>query len=146
MPDGQRLVALNEVYLGHRTHQSSRYVLSHGDASERHSSSGIVIATGTGATGWARSIHTSRKTEAPLPAPTSEDLVFFVREAFPSVKTGISLVDGIVPRGGLLHVASEMNDGGVVFGDGIEDDHLDFPFGQTVDVRAAADRLCLMAA
>ncbi len=146
LPDGQRLLALNEVYLGHRTHQSSRYVLSYGEASERHSSSGIVVATGTGATGWARSIHGSRRSSAPLPAPTAESLVFFVREAFPSVKTGTTLVDGTVAHGAALHVASEMNEGGVVFGDGIEEDHLDLPYGQTVDVRAANDRLRLLAA
>lgn len=57
LDDVQRLLALNEIFLGHRTHQSARYRIAVEGANERHSSSGVVVATGTGATGWARSIH-----------------------------------------------------------------------------------------
>jgi hypothetical protein len=145
-PDGQRLVALNEIFVGHRSHQSARYTLSLGKAHERHSSSGIVVATGTGATSWARSIHQSRHAEIALPTPTARELVFFVREAFPSVATGTSLVEGAVAGGEQLAVSSEMNDGGVVFGDGLEDDHLVFPFGQNLTIGAAQSRLRLLAA
>lgn len=145
-PDGQRLVGLNEIFVGHRSHQSARYSLRYGEARERHSSSGVVVATGTGATSWARSIHLSRHAAIALPRPTATDLVFFVREAFPSVATGTTLVEGTVAPGEVLALASEMNDGGVAFGDGIEDDHLDFPFGQKLEIGAAKDRLRLLAA
>jgi hypothetical protein len=144
-PDGQRLLALNEVFVGHRSHQSARYALWFGATRERHSSSGLIVATGTGATGWARSIARARRQDVPLPAPASPDLVFFVREAFPSVATGTSLTEGVVGAGASLGVRSEMNDGGVAFGDGIEDDCIDFHWGQEVTVRAAEAPLLLVA-
>jgi NAD kinase len=54
--DGQRLLALNEVYVGHRTHQSARYRLASPEGlEERQSSSGLLVGTGTGSTGWCRS-------------------------------------------------------------------------------------------
>jgi NAD kinase len=144
--DGQRILGLNEIYVGHRSHQSARYRLRFGDAEERHSSSGVVISTGTGATGWARSIHRSRTATTELPGPTASELVFFVREPFPSVATGTSLVEGTVARGASLALSSEMNEGGVAFGDGMEDDHLELPYGQELQVRAADVRLRLLAA
>jgi NAD kinase len=88
LDDGQRLLALNEVFVGHRSHQSARYRIRSGEYEERHSSSGLIVATGTGASGWARSIVRERAERVALPAPTEERLTFLVREAFPSVATG----------------------------------------------------------
>ena len=67
LDDGQRLLALNEIYIGHQTHQSSRYLLRCGGDRERQSSSGVIVATGTGSTGWVRSISTQRNSALPLP-------------------------------------------------------------------------------
>jgi hypothetical protein len=142
--DGQRLLALNEIYVGQRTHQSSRYRLRFGEREERHSSSGLIVCTGTGASGWARSVSLRRESAVRLPAPSSRDLAFLVREAWPSVATGTDVVDGALTPGTSLQVTSEMNEGGVVFGDGIEQDALDFAFGQVVDVRAAPSALRLV--
>jgi hypothetical protein len=141
---GQRLVALNEVFIGHRTHQSARYELSIDGQSEAQSSSGLVVATGTGSTGWARSIHRNRNTAVTLPKPTQARLAYFVREAFPSVATGTSLTDGALVDGEVLVVVSRMNDGGVLFGDGIEDDRLAFGWGSRASLRIAERRLCLV--
>ena len=44
LDDGQTLLALNELFVGHRTHQSARYTLSHGPETERQSSSGVIFA------------------------------------------------------------------------------------------------------
>ena len=52
-----------------RTHQSARYSLRWAGLSERHSSSGVIVSTGTGATGWARSISRERSSPFTLPAP-----------------------------------------------------------------------------
>ena len=60
LDDGQELLALNEVFVGHASHQSARYSLRVGERAERQSSSGLIVATGTGATGWAASIHRER--------------------------------------------------------------------------------------
>jgi NAD kinase len=119
LDDGQSLVALNELYVGHRTHQSSRYRLALGRNEERQSSSGLIVATGTGATGWCLSIARSVGATELLPTPTDRALAYFVREAWPSPATGTTLVRGRIgtetTRG--LQVTSEMGDGGVVFGD-----------------------------
>jgi NAD kinase len=144
LDDGQRLLALNEVFVGHRTHQSARYRVRHGDREERQSSSGIVVTTGTGATGWARSIHGAYRTAVALPRATEARLAFFVREAFPSVATGTTLIDGMVAEKEELAVISEMNDGGTLFGDGIEEDRLDFRWGMRARVRVARERLRLV--
>jgi NAD kinase len=144
-PDGSSLTALNELYVGHRSHQSSRYVVSLDGRTERHSSSGLIVCTGTGSTGWARSVSLRREGCPALPAPTSPELAFLVREAWPSVVTGTALVHGLLPPGAALVVTSEMNDGGVAFGDGIEDDHLELPWGQLVTI-ARADQVLRLAA
>ena len=68
-----------------------------------------------------------------------------MREAWPSVVTGTSLVDGVIDPQKSLVITSEMNDGGVAFGDGIEDDRLDLPYGQVITVRRADQGLRLAA-
>ena len=144
LDDGQSLLALNEVFVGHRSHQSARYRIRLAGREERQSSSGLIVATGTGATGWARSINGERAHPLALPGPTDRALALFVREPFPSVSTGTSLDGGLVGRGGQLEVVSEMDDGGVVFGDGIEDDRLDFAWGMRLQIGVSEQRLRLV--
>jgi hypothetical protein len=67
-----------------------------------------------------------------------------VREAFPSVATGTSMTEGSIEQGQELELVSEMNDGGVLFGDGIEDDRLEFSFGMTARIAIAERRLNLV--
>jgi NAD kinase len=142
--DGEpMLVALNEIFIGHRTHQSARYELTVADATERHSSSGLIVATGTGATGWARSIARERHCELPMPAPGERRCIFFVREAWPSVHTGCALTQGLLDDGAGLEVVSRMDEG-VIFGDGIEADRLEFGWGRRVTLRVAARVLRLL--
>ena len=83
---GESLDALNEIFLGHRSHQSARYIIAAGEAQERQSSSGVIVSTGTGSTGWARSImtQTNRLTRLGVTDPA---LLYFVREPWPSVAT-----------------------------------------------------------
>ncbi len=143
--DGQVLQALNEVFIGHRSHQSARYVITVGGSSEKHSSSGVIVSTGTGATGWARSIMTA--TGHPLSiGPTDTALAYFVREPWPSVATGNSLSFGPLLGGEPLTILSNMNDGGVIFADGMEQDHIDFTWGRTVSLTVAAKTLNLVRA
>lgn len=149
LDDGQRLLALNEIFVGHRSHQSARYRLqwhSHQEHShqERHSSSGLIVATGTGATGWARSIHLERHSALKLPAPTDNRLVFFVREAFPSNATGTELTEGQLDAQTKLVVFSELDQGGVIFADGIESDALAFHWGMRLTVTTAQKSLHLV--
>jgi NAD kinase len=146
LDDGQRLLALNEIFVGHRTHQSARYRIRCDDREEAQSSSGVIVATGTGATGWARSIERQRRESPCLPRPEDPALVYFVREPFPSVSTATGIEQGLLPDGRPLEIVSEMNDGGTVFADGIEDDRLEFGWGMRLRVALAAERLHLVTA
>lgn len=142
--DGQTVVALNEVFVGHRSHQSARYSIEWRNKRERHSSSGLIVATGTGATGWARSIHRERGSNLALPLPTDASLAFFVREAWPSIATDADLTEGLIVGDASLDVVSRMDDEGVIFGDGIESDAVEFPWGARVRVHVAGRRLHLV--
>lgn len=142
--DGQQLRALNEVYIGHRSHQSARYRLRIDDRVERQSSSGVIVATGTGATGWSRSICEQRRLDLSPPAVDAPALAWFVREPFPSVSTGTSLDVGLLDAHLRLELHSEMDDGGVAFADGIESDFLEFLSGQSVRIGLAPERLQLL--
>jgi hypothetical protein len=133
LDDGQSLEALNEVFIGHQGHQSARYRLCYADREERQSSSGMIIASGTGATGWARSISRERNIDLQI-TPESHQLVLFVREAFPAPGFGTSMTTAVVD-GGTVTVYSEMSEGGVIFGDGIEADFLHFGWGRSVTIR-----------
>jgi hypothetical protein len=142
--DGQTLRALNELYLGSRTHQSARYVLHAGERQERQSSSGILVGTGTGSTGWCLSIARQRGLEARLPAPEERRLVWFVREPWPSSTTGTDLEFGELSEGEELLVTSELGEDGVIFADGIESDWVEFLDGQTVSITIAPGGLHLV--
>ncbi|GIG87054.1 diacylglycerol kinase catalytic domain-containing protein [Plantactinospora endophytica] len=144
LDDGQELIGLNEVYAGHPGHQSARYLLSTADGRrERQSSSGLVVGTGTGATGWCASIARERSEAPPLPAPDEPALCWFVREAWPSPATGASLTAGRLGPAESLEVVAE-RERLVVFADGLEADHLTMAWGQRLTIGPAARRLRLV--
>ncbi|MFE5793173.1 hypothetical protein ACFQ8C_11440 [Streptomyces sp. NPDC056503] len=144
--DGQRLLALNEIYVGPPGHQTARYTLDDtegGAEPEPQASSGVLAGTGTGATGWLRSLWQQRSSGLALPAPAEPRLAWFVREAWPSPTTGTSRVEGLVGPGQGLRLTVE-SDRLVAFGDGVESDTLDLTWGQTVRLTVADTRLRLV--
>lgn len=144
--DGRSLRALNELYVGQRSHQSSRYRLDLADGrSEHQSSSGVLVGTGTGATGWLRSAAEERRSPIALPSPTAVELCWFVREAWPSPATGTLLTEGLVAPSTVLTLGAE-SDELVCFGDGIEGDGLTLSWGQQLTIGAAARHLRLIEA
>lgn len=152
LDDGQELVGLNEIFIGHASHQSARYrigkqsYIKAGQMFERQSSSGIIVSTGTGATGWASSIARSYKEDLKtLPRPTEDRLFFFVREPWASPGTQVSFITGVLGDDPLM-ISSEIEDRGTVFGDGMESDHFAFNYGRVVNVGIAKRKLNLIVA
>ncbi len=144
LDDGQRLVGLNEVYLGHPTHQSSRYLLGTPDGGrERQSSSGVLVGTGTGATGWLASVSRQRLDAPPAPTPEEAALCWYVREAWPSPATGVGLTAGRLDSGEELELTCE-SERLVGFADGVESDHLTLTWGQRIRIGVAAQHLNLV--
>ena len=141
---GQTLTALNELFIGHRSHQSARYVVQSGEAAEFQSSSGMIVATGTGLTGWAKTIMsaTHRKFEI---APEENRAAFFAREPWPSRTSGNAISAGEISNQKELTVSSHINDGGVIFADGIEQDFLSFDWGVQAQITMSERRLNLVA-
>ncbi len=142
--DGQQLTALNEIFVGQPSHQTARYTLALPDGhAEQQASSGLIISTGTGATGWCRSAWLERRSSLALPAPTERRLTWFVREAWPSPATGTSLTEGDLAGGQSLTITSG-SDQLVLFGDGIEADAAPLTWGQTASIHLASRTLRLL--
>jgi NAD kinase len=151
LPDGQVLYAVNDLFIGPRSHVSARYEIRAGDATEVQSSSGIIVSTGLGSTGWMRSVVTGsvaiaqamNGTVTPAAwAPMAWDapeLRFAVREPFPSKASQATLVFGAITPARPLVLVSRMPENGIIFSDGIEADRLDFNAG-TVATIGVADR------
>lgn len=141
--NGDNLLALNELFIGHRSHQSARYELNYNGKSEYQSSSGLIVSTGTGLTGWAKSIMAATHLEFEL-AADDPLAVFFAREPWPSRTSGAELRAGVINDQHGMQVISRNNDGGVIFADGIEPDFLRFDWGTSVEVRVADQRFNLV--
>ncbi|MGF7144848.1 NAD kinase [Anaerotaenia torta] len=140
--DGQTIYAVNDLFIGQRTHVSSRYHIQLGERHEYQSSSGIIVSTGLGSTGWLKSILTGaanivngisdRKVnmQQERSLPWNIDYLYFsVREPFPSKTSGADIVFGKVTQGSPLKILSQMPENGVIFSDGIESDYLQFNAG-----------------
>ena len=135
--DGQHILAVNDLFIGPKTHQSARYRINWDDRAETQSSSGIIVSTGFGSTGWFQSIlagamAVSGTNGHPLEngfAWDEQRLQFSVREPFPSRTTGIDLVFGEITQEKWLEIESMMPENGVIFSDGIENDSIAFNSG-----------------
>lgn len=143
LDDGQQITGLNEIYIGHSSHQSSRYVITVPSGTERHSSSGVVVGTGTGATGWCMSIAGERAQTTSLPGPQEPKLCWFVREAWASPATQADRTVGYLAEAQELTMTSE-SERLVAFADGVETDHLVLSWGQRVRVGLAHRHLTLV--
>ena len=146
--DGQRMLAVNDLFIGPKSHTSARYLLSWDGRQETQSSSGIIVSTGFGSTGWFQSILAGALGVAgneshPLKngfAWHEKRLQFTVREPFPSQITGTSLVFGAITPKTPLTLESQMPENGVIFSDGIEADYLAFNAGTVATIALAANQ------
>ncbi len=158
LSDGQRLLAFNDLFVGARTHVSAQYRLRVEGAGatpwERQSSSGVLVSTGAGSTGWLSSVCTMTSSVARLLGGAAvqpvtmawEDrrLFYVVREPFKSRHSSAGCAAGWLDGGAHLELESLMPSGGVVFSDGVEQDFLGFTSGLLARIGPAEQRARLV--
>ena len=150
LTDGQRLYAVNDFFIGAKTHVSARYSVNIAGRQEDQSSSGLIVSTGLGSSGWLRSVLTgaagiaSTFTKQPITAEQegrlswdAEQLCYSVREPFPSGTTGTSIVFGRITKQEPMTLVSRMTGNGIIFSDGIEADFLEFNSGMGATIQVA---------
>jgi NAD kinase len=149
----QTLLAVNDFFIGRKTHVSARYQIEAGGRKENHSSSGVIVSTGLGSTGWLRSIlagatgiaqsisgQTLSISKLPKLTWDCRFLVFSVREPWASKTTGAEITFGKITAKSPLRLLSQMSENGVIFSDGIEQDYLEFNSGAQAVIGVAEKR------
>ena len=146
--DGQRLLAFNDLFIGARTHVSARYALQHGSVREAQSSSGVLVSTGAGSTGWISSVFNMAAGVTTLAGGASgrpirlewDDprLLFAVREPFVSRHSSANHIAGLLEASETLMLQSMMPTDGVIFSDGVESDFLHFDAGALASIGASS--------
>ena len=146
--DGQRLLAFNDLFIGASSHISARYKISFNNVNEEHSSSGLIVSTAAGSTGWLSKIFNmaygvtrlfEKNIKPKRPKLKNNELLFTVREPFQSLKTQTGIVAGIIKNQNRLTVESLMPTNGVIFSDGIESDFLKFNSGSIATIGIAPE-------
>lgn len=147
--DGQEMLAVNDLFIGQRTHTSAQYHICWNRQEENQSSSGIIVSTGLGATGWYKSIMTEAVRIAEIlgwggiscadkPVGWSDDnLTFVVREPYKSRSTQADIVYGKLGKEDTLRIVSKMAVNGVLFSDGMESDAIEFNAGSEIEIGIA---------
>jgi len=160
---GETLHAVNDLFIGPRSHTSARYMIEMAGKRENQSSSGVIVSTGLGSTGWLKSLlmgasailqeldRARAKSAQGVPsvpwskfAWDAEHLLFTVREPFPSRSTQVGIVCGQITVNSPLIITSQMPDNGVIFSDGIEADFLEFRSGVRAVIAPATLKGCLV--
>lgn len=153
--DGQILLAFNDFYIGADSHVSSRYSIAFNGKKEQQSSSGIIVSTGAGSTGWLSSIfnmsnnineyHTHNTNDCSTTLAWGDNkLVFVVREPFSSKMSQTTIGYGIITKNQTLKIESNMPTKGIIFSDGIESDFLNFNSGSIVEIGIADEKANLI--
>ncbi len=151
--DGQRILAFNDLFIGASSHVSARYKISFENKAEEHSSSGLIVSTPAGSTGWLSSIFNMaygitnlfEKNQTPKrPKLDNSELLFAVREPFKSIRTQTDIAAGVIKNQSKLIVESLMPSNGVIFSDGIEQDYLQFNSGSVATIGVAKENAKLV--
>ncbi len=147
--NGQRIYGVNDIFIGPKSHTSAQYTIEINGKKELQSSSGIIVSTGLGSTGWLKSIMAGARSIAKTGPCDKEEcksetfnwssnyLRYNVREPFPSNITGTHLVSGSIRSTDIMYLTSQMARNGVIFSDGIESDFLEFNAGTKAAVTVA---------
>jgi len=150
--DGQTLFAFNDFYIGANSHVSSRYIIDFNGKTESQSSSGIIVSTGAGSTGWLSSIFNMvnnfkdkyQELSSKKLNWNANKLIFVVREPFLSKTSKTDIAYGIITNESTLKIESNMPNNGVIFSDGIESDFLNFNSGSIVEIGISNEKANLV--
>jgi NAD kinase len=146
--DGQRILAFNDLFIGAASHVSAKYKINFNNLKEEHSSSGLIVSTSTGSTGWLSSIFNmsygitgmfEKNLKLKRPKLKENELLFAVREPFQSIRTQIGITSGIIRQQNKLTIESLMPTNGVIFSDGVESDFLKFNSGSIAQIGIAPE-------
>lgn len=171
--DGQKILAFNDLFIGPRSHTSAKYTLTYEEEIEAQSSSGIIVSTGVGSTGWyssffnmvdginsksnsgisskllssissvSSSISSSHNRSYLFPREANE-LRFIVREPFISKTSSANIVHGAITPTNKLVIESNMANNGIIFSDGVESDFLNFNSGTIATIQISEDKAKLV--
>jgi len=146
--DGQRILAFNDLFIGASSHISARYKISYNKNQEEQSSSGLIVSTQAGSTGWLSSIFNmaygvtslfEKDLKLKRPKLKENELLFAVREPFQSMRTQTGITAGVIKNQNVLTIESLMPTNGVIFSDGIETDFLRFNSGSIATIGIAPE-------
>jgi NAD kinase len=146
--DGQRILAFNDLFIGASSHVSARYKISYNNNHEEQSSSGLIVSTPAGSTGWLSSIFNmaygvtslfEKDLKLKRPKLKDNELLFAVREPFQSMRTQTGITAGVIKNQNVLTIESLMPTNGVIFSDGIETDFLKFNSGSIATIGIAPE-------
>ncbi len=145
LQNGQSLYGVNDLFVGPKSHTSAYYEIQVGEKKETQLSSGIVISTGLGSTGWLKSIVEGAQKTVGAKNKTinsafdwsADYLQYSVREPFPSNKTRTELVFGTISISTKMTIRSMMANHGVIFSDGVESDFIEFNSGAQAKISIA---------
>jgi len=144
---GAKLIAANDIFVGKSNHTSALYRIRYKQEEEAQSSSGVIISTPLGGSGWQRSIiagaagisaqldgREKKRTPPVEERLDSGRLRFWVREPWTSLQSQADILTGQVDASQPLEIISEMGEDGVIFADGIVEDSFPFPAGAHVKI------------
>lgn len=152
--DGQKLLAFNDFFIGNKTHQSARYIIQASGQAEPQISSGMIVSTGAGSTGWLSSVYNmtcgiaqQRGVHVDRPAPMTWEeprLRWAVREPYRSKQSQADMVAGVIESNDEVIIESLMPNSGVIFSDGIEGDFLQFNSGTIAHISVSKQQAKLV--
>lgn len=137
-------IGLGEVFIGAAdTTDAADYTIRHNGVRERHKSSGIVVSTGAGSTGWYKNVDEDYE---PFER-NMDELRYAVREPMDDQENRYTLRHGVIRPGDEFTVKSHMNDNkqGIIRYDGDKQDRThDFSRAKEIDIRIAATPLTVV--
>lgn len=154
--NGQRILAFNDIFIGMNSHASADYAIKYNGCVENQSSSGVIISTAQGLSGWMSSIFNmvdgiadfkrgDRCTSVvnyfdyDIKHADPQILLFCVREPYMSQVCFSKIVMGKLASGEYLELESKMPENGVIFSDGVQSDFISFCSGDKVSVSLAPE-------